>query len=302
MPEYRLMEDIVFPYMRETGREKKSTTRKTEISVAKPLLAFFGSSFLSEINGSTVKQYRRSRIDVDGKNPATVLRELALASAAVNYAISEWDWDVQNPFEKRMISDKDRKALKPRGVREITKDEEIRLLTHCRALGGDFWHAVADILGFTLNTGLRMSEVLSLSWWQLEGDLIRMTPETQKSNRHSECVMNATAMLIVSRRPQVGELVFQVDGKPIHRRKLQSAVKKLRDDTGIRFVFSDTRKSCGQRILNAGYAIEEVQYQLRHSDKRTTQKSYVTAPVDRLRAAVGALDCREELVDNPACG
>lgn len=290
MPEYRLMDDIIHPYMRETRNEKKLSTQKTEACVAKPLAAFFGGSFVSEITGAIVRQYRRSRIDVDGVAPVTVMRELALASKAVNYAISEWDWDIQNPFEKRMISDKDRKAMKPRGVREITKAEELALLTECADQGGEFWQAIADIIAFALNTGLRMSEILELRWWQLQGDVIEMTPDTQKSGRHTPCIMNETALSIVARRRQVGELVFSVAGDVIHRRKLQGAVETLRERTGISFVFSDTRKSCGQRILNAGHAIEDVQYQLRHSDKRTTQRSYLTAPLDRLRAAVGNID------------
>lgn len=80
MPEYRLMEDIIYPYMRETKNEKKTSTQKTEACVAKPLEMFFGRMFISEITGAVVRQYRRARIDVDGVVPATVLRELALAS------------------------------------------------------------------------------------------------------------------------------------------------------------------------------------------------------------------------------
>lgn len=290
MPEYRLMEDIIYPYIRETRNEKKLSTQKTEACNCKPLEQFFGRMFASEITGAVVRQYRRSRIDVDGKSPATVLRELALASKAVNYAISEWEWDIQNPFEKRMISDKDRKAMKPRGVRPIMKGEEVLLLTECRRRCTEFWNTIADIIAFALNTGLRMSEILDLRWWQLQGDLIEMTPDTQKSNRHSTCVMNDTALLIVSRRQGGGEHVFGVEGGSIHRRKVQWAVGELRKATGISFVFSDTRKTCGQRILDAGHQVEDVQYQLRHADKRTTQKSYLTAPVERLRAAVGDIN------------
>lgn len=286
MPEYRLMDDVIIPYMRETKADKKPSTAKVEASCAKPLSAFFRQMFISEITGAVVRQYRRARIETDEVKPVTVMRELALASKAINHAISEWDWNLLNPFAGRLISDKDRKGMKPRGVREVTKEEEIRLLTACAARGGEFWLTVGDMLAFAFNTGLRMSEILGLRWWQLAGDVITMTPETQKSNRHSECVMNAAALTVISRRQQLGELVFHVEGEPIHRRKLQWAVEQLRTDTGVRFVFSDTRKSCGQRILNAGHAIEEVQYQLRHADKRTTQRSYVTAPVDRLRAAV----------------
>jgi len=287
MPEYRLMEDIVFPYIRETISDKKASTQKTEACNAKQLFKYFGLSMMSEITGAVVRQYRRSRIEVDGVTPVTVMRELALASKAVNYAISDWDWNISNPFLNRMISDKDRKAMKPRGVRVLSREEEEILLTQCREFGGEFWNTMADIFAFAMKTGLRMSEIINLKWWQLQGDIIEMTPETQKSNRHSECVMNAAALLIISRRYQTAENVFAVDNKSITRHKVQWAVKKLRKATGIQFVFSDSRKSCGQRILNAGHAIETVQYQLRHADLRTTQRSYVTAPIKRLRAAVG---------------
>lgn len=219
------------------------------------------------------------------------MRELALASKAVNYAIKEWEWDISgNPFEKRLISDKDRKAMKPRGVRLITKAEELALLTACAERGDEFWLTVGDVIAFAINTGLRMSEILALKWWQLKGDVIEMTPDTQKSNSHSMCLMNDTALLVISRRAQRGELVFEVGGKPIHRRKLQDAVERLREAAGVQFVFSDTRKSCGQRLLNAGKDVVVVQYQLRHADLRTTQKSYLTAPIERMRAAVGDIN------------
>ncbi len=287
MPEYRLMDDIVYPYMRETANEKKPSTRETDASNAKRLSEFFGVQYLSEINGAVVREYRMTRIELDGVLPVTAMRELALASKAINYAISEWDWDLSNPFMKRMISDKDRKAIQPRGVREITKDEEKALLDAARSRGGEYWDTIADILEFALKTGLRMSEVLHLNWWQLHGDVIQMTPDTQKANRHSECIMNSRALEIVAGRRGHAELVFAYQGEPLHRRKVQRAIEELREITGVQFVFSDTRKTLGQRMLNAGFAVEDVQYQLRHADKKTTQRSYLKTPHDRLRAAVG---------------
>lgn len=298
MPEYRLIEDIIEPYMREKKYEKKATTLKNEAGYCKRLELFFGRDFISDIKGSTVHQYRQHRVMVGGVQEDSAERELKLACAATNYAIKEWDFDIVNPFLGRTISAKGAKARRARPVRKIEQSENLKVLTWCREQPDPFFGIFADMFSFCHETGLRMSEMLELKWWQLREDVIEMTPDDQKSNRHGERIMNATALLIVSRQPEGSENVFQFNDEPITRHKIQWGVKKVRAGTGIQFVFSDTRKSRGQHMLDNGQSVEDVQYQLGHSDLRVTQKYYLKSPVDRLRKSVQPIECGVSAVDN----
>ena len=87
MPEYRLIDDIIKPYMRETREDRKPSTRETEMSNFNQLHGFFGGMLLSEVTGAVVREYRQTRIVLDGVQPVTAKRELSLASKACNYAI-----------------------------------------------------------------------------------------------------------------------------------------------------------------------------------------------------------------------
>ena len=114
MPAYRFASDILVPYMRETSNDRKITTQQREAQKSHHLIEHFGEQIVShgrrgQIDGSAVRGYRELRkMKV---KPLTVKGELALASRACNYAISEWDYDMPNPFSGRLMSDRDRAAM-----------------------------------------------------------------------------------------------------------------------------------------------------------------------------------------------
>lgn len=288
MPAYELLEDIVYPYMRLTSAERKVTTRQREEELARRLSEFFGSAVIGStggvtgINGDTVRRYRESRKS-GGVSPATVKRELALASKAVNFAITEWDYPVSNPFRGRLISSKDRRAQRPPEPRILTQAESAKLIDACVP-----W--LRDIVAFALHTGLRMAEILDLSWSQLQGDLITFAPEQQKANRHSVCAMGALALEVVARQPHSEMYVFHRDGRRISRWLVRDHWNKARERAGMPdLCFKSLRSTHGQRILDAGHGIEAVANQLRHADIRTTQRHYTKQPVDQMRVAVRGL-------------
>ena len=187
------------------------------------------------------------RTVMQGPRSDGVCAHLAVASKAVNHAISEWEFVCPNPFTGRLISERDQIAARsePHLWTELTDAHEARLLLSCKPI-------FRDVVLFSLHTGLRQSETLSLTWDRVQDDLISFTPETQKANRHGVRIMNQTAREIVSRQPFNGPYVFHdQNGKPIPPYTLYRMWRQAREDAALpRFQFHWLRKNAGQRILN----------------------------------------------------
>ncbi|MER3357825.1 MAG: tyrosine-type recombinase/integrase [Hoeflea sp. D1-CHI-28] len=282
MPAYSFVDDILDPYMRECSSEKRISTQKAESSIANRLREFFVRHYISfsdskmkhAINGSKVREYRERRKE-KGVNPLTVRRELALASAACNYAIAEWDYSMPNPFEKRLISRKDERAVRhKRRKRIVTPAEQKQLILRLSPL-------LQDLLLFSVLTGLRQREMIELRWDQLHGNQIHFEPEQQKNGTFGKQGLSKAAQEIIARQPDEGELVFTRNGKKIEQRWLQREYKKIREEVGIAdTVWKDLRKTCGTRMLAAGGRIEDVKNQLGHSDVRVTQEVYAEDDIE----------------------
>lgn len=288
MPTYRFASDVLVPYMRETDRDRKQTTRARESLAAKHLLEFFSDTPISygkhgQLDGAMVRRYREHRRVIGRVQGETIKRELALASRACAYAISEWDYDMPQPFRGRLVSARDVKKPQPWHV--LTRPEEARLLLAATPLA-------RDIIEFALATGCRQGEILALRWDQIDGDLVHFAPEQQKANRHGTRALSDAAMAVLARQREFGPLVFHESGDPISRFRWHHQMwHPARVKAGLPgFRFHWLRKTCGQRLLDAGVSITAVQYQLGHAESRTTERAYVREPIEVLRSAVRAVN------------
>ena len=288
MPAYLFIEDILHPYLRECGREKKISTQEAESSCAARLEEFFGGYWITNhdnimkqtIDGSTVRRYREYR-KLNGISPLTVKRELAVASAACNYMRSEKDMEIPNPFAGRLISKKDERAQKPREIRVITEGEESRLILAADPL-------TADIIRVAIGTGLRMSELLNLTWDQIQSDEIHFHPDQHKGGTWARCGMSKVAFEAIQRQPAICEYVFHLNGMKINRRALHTLFDRARKAAKVECTFHDLRRTCGSRIREHA-ALDVASAQLRHADVRTTRKWYADDPIDRVKDAVRKL-------------
>ena len=204
-------------------------------------------------------------------------------SKSVNYAISEWDFDIPNPFEKRLISDKDAKATRHVSrKRVVTPEEEIRLLTESGPL-------LQDLIVFGINTGLRLGEICNLTWDQIRGDEIHFNPDEQKNGKFGKRGLNSKAQTVMERQPRVGKFVFTKDEEKLRERYVQRMFRLAREKAGLDDVkFKDLRKTCGSRILAIG-RMEDAKTQLGHSDIRTTQEAYAADSIESAKAVLEAI-------------
>jgi integrase len=78
-----------------------------------------------------------------------------------------------NPFQGRLMSSRDRVAVLLQAWRPLSRDEQADLMAAVHGVG-------RDIIEFALETGMRQSEILNLSWDQLRHTVVTFTPASQK--------------------------------------------------------------------------------------------------------------------------
>ena len=308
MPAYHFIEDIFKPWMAETKGDKKIGTLRNEASCEKRLKAYFGDCYVSSskskrfkiIDGAMVGAFRESEL-LRGLSDRSAGEIIVKASAACNYAIREKNYDMPNPFAGRAMSRAGRKrASKSR--RDVTdrglwsKEDEERFCAHAPEF-------VADVTRFALLTGCRLGEILALvdedvysgEWYRrIEGNEIIFSPQDQKSNFWGSCFMNDKALEILNRQKSTvidgKNYRFSWGGKALSTFNFNYYFKRARRKAGLPdLVFRNTRKTCGQRMLDAGADLEGVQAQLRHESIQTTESWYVRPAMSRAQQAAALL-------------
>ena len=228
--------------------------------------------------------------------------------AAANWAYDQ-GWLQEKPRFKIL------KVSKTRGMRgrPITEDEFRKLLESVEEVVGT--KAKKDwqtLLKGLWTSGLRLSEILSLGWddscqiypiWK-EGQepVLRLSAQIQKNDTEEEIPLLPWFEELLLQLPQEARSGFVFDPVSLHTkygkrqghqrssnewvgkviaeigRKSGIIVQSANEETGapIKYVSAhDLRRSCGQRLLEAGVPPLVISKILRHSSWQTTQEHYV---------------------------
>jgi len=145
----RTFDELMERYLTEHAA-KKSEPRHYQ-GYAKSLTDFFGGRTLVEITPKLIADYKALRYAA-GLKPASINRELASLKKAFNLAVREWEWCRENPVSKVSMERENNKR-----DRWLSVEEEARLLQGCAP-----W--LHDLVIFALHTGMRMGEILELTW------------------------------------------------------------------------------------------------------------------------------------------
>ena len=159
------MTDALLRYEMDVLPDKKPTTQRRELVIMADLKATFGELALSEINGQRlalmVKHWEQpSDAHPKGLGAHSIRLYLALISHLYTIARSEWGMpELVNPVP--LV----RKPKLPRGRdRRLVGDEEDRLLTVCEKTNPE----LADIVRFAMETAMRQSEIMGLTWDRID--------------------------------------------------------------------------------------------------------------------------------------
>src|SRR5579863_1040441 len=260
----------------------KNASQRSVRGYIKNLLPLFGPRTLAEITPKLIVQYKAKRY-ADGVGPAAINRELSTMRKAFNLAIREWEWCRDNP-----VSRVSREKENNRRDRWLSYDEEAVLLAASAT-----W--LREIIIFALHTGMRMGEILALTWNGV--DLFRRTVTVfrSKNGERRTIPINETVLTLLKGRSKVralrNDLVFYgkactpIDGHNL-RRAFRTALKKT---TIENFRFHDLRHTFATRLVQSGVDLYKVQRLLGHKSPLMTQR-YAHHYPESLRDGVKMLD------------
>jgi integrase len=135
-----------------------------------------------------------------------------------------------------------------------------------------------DVWKVGLNLSLRISDLLSLRFDQLDTAERELHLVEQKTQKPKSVRLNATACEIINRRRLDNadhEYLFQVDcnrarGRPISRQSVSRAFQDVGNTLGLNINTHSMRKSRGKAMFDAGIPVEKISKVLNHSDTGVT--------------------------------
>jgi integrase len=248
----------------------------------KNLRSFFGDQTLAEITPKHIVAYKNKRYE-DGVAPATINRELANLKKAFNLAMREWEWCQQNPVARVSMEKENNKR-----DRWLTHDEENRLLNVCAT-----W--LKDLVRFALHTGMRMGEILDLTWRGVDFVRRTVTVFRSKNGERRTIPINETVLSVLKEKAKIRSIVsdrvfcskaFTPMESGHLRRSFRLVLHKAKIED---FRFHDLRHTFATRLVQAGIDLYKVQHLLGHKSPIMTQR-YAHHYPESLRDGVEILD------------
>ncbi|MGH9784229.1 MAG: tyrosine-type recombinase/integrase [Terriglobia bacterium] len=276
----RTFEELMKRYLAEHAA-KKSQPRHYQ-GYVNSLTAFFGGRTLAEITPKSIVEYKNRRYAA-GLKPASINRELATLKKAFNLAVKEWEWCRENPVSRVSMEQENNKR-----DRWLSLEEEARLLQGCAP-----W--LHDLVTVALHTGLRMGEILELTWRAVDFSRRTVTVVRSKNGERRTIPVNQTVLAVLKEKTTLRSLrtelvfcskVFTPMESGHLRRSFRWALGTARIDD---FLFHDLRHTFATRLVQAGVDLYKVQRLLGHQSPLMTQR-YAHHYPESLRDGVETLD------------
>jgi integrase len=159
--------DLVDRYLKEELKKLSESdwpSRKRQLNWWKGEI---GKLTLNKVTPSLIVEYRNKlkqgiTYRKKPRSGSTVNRYLAAFSAALGIAASEWQWIQANPFS-RVRREKENSGR----VRFLSSDERTALLEACKESRNKSIYLITIL---ALSTGMRQTEIMSLTWSQVDQD------------------------------------------------------------------------------------------------------------------------------------
>lgn len=201
----------------------------------------------------------------DAKRPkakrtgATVNRYLAALSAALSFGVKELEWLERNPVERI------RKPAENQGrVRFLSNDELTRLLDACRP-HVDLYLALV----LSLTTGARKSEIMGLTWGQVDFARQIIVLHRTKNGERRALPLVGEAFTLLQGRAKVRSLAEDRVFPPVTTKAKQRSVREawngaLKQAQVSDFRWHDLRHTAASYLVMNGVSLVEVAKVLGH--------------------------------------
>lgn len=186
-PERYTWEQAVVRWLNEQSHKKSLVDDKANLRWLHDKLH---GLHLDEITKTVIEDLKAQKIATNVSN-ATVNRMLAVLRGILNRAVNEWEWLDKSPHVRLL-------AEPTRRIRWLTQEEAAALLD-------ELPEHLADMMLFTLATGLRESNVTQLEWSQIDMQkhCAWIHADQAKSAKPIGVPLNTQAMTVI--RKQIGK-------------------------------------------------------------------------------------------------
>jgi len=222
------------------------------------------------------------------RSGSTVNRYLAAMSSAFGVAASEWQWVKENPFS-RVRREKESNGR----TRFLSPDERTALLNACKDSHNSSLYVITVL---ALSTGMRQSELMSLTWQQIDFERRTITLFKTKNGDIRVVPLVGIAASLLNENGKVRDLmnphVFpgphqsQANFPRVAWNKALVAAKVKE------FRFHDCRHSAASELAMNGASLHEIAAVLGHKTLAMVQRyahlseQHTTSVVERMNHAV----------------
>jgi len=264
-PGKMLFETLALRFLERSSAHSAPNTHRRNECLAKVLSECFHGRYLSAITAQDLEAYILHRLVKDQRKPATVNHEITCIKHMFNLAI-EWKYIQENPFKsvKKLREDNARTCC-------LDDNEEQRLLRNCP-------HYLAPIIITVLYTGMRINEVLTLTWKNvdLQNDVITIAASNTKTKKAR----------VIPILPEVREVLMQIepgksdspvfstrDSRPHPYTTIYDAFKRARKKAELAHVtIHDLRHTFASRLARKNVNMSILQELLGHSTIQMTMR------------------------------
>ena len=205
-------------YLLHKEAARKRSIRNDRMALARLTSALGAETALADVTAARIAEYSAKRLTETSKRlgrpvaPASVNRDLSVLRGLLRLA-KRWRYLTEVP-EVEM-------AREPEGrLRFLSEEEAVRLLDECRKAGE---HRVSScrsphllpVVTVALNTGMRKSEILGLTWERVDFARGVIQLERTKNGRRREVPMNRAvydALSVVKGADQTGPVFRKLNG------------------------------------------------------------------------------------------
>lgn len=243
MPRHSWNEAVV-RWLKEQSHKATIETDKVHL---RWLDKYLGGKSLDTISRSLVDRITDAKC-AEGVKNATVNRTLEVLRGILRRCVNQWEWLEKAP-QIRMLHEPTRR------IRFLTREEAQRLLA-------ELPEHMADMMAFSLATGLRRANVTGLQWSQV--DLVRrlawIHPDQAKARRAIPVPLNAEAVITI--RKNLGKHpthVFVFQGKPVYQVSTKTWYSALKRAGIEDFRWHDLRHTWASWHVQSGTPLHALQ-------------------------------------------
>ncbi len=285
-PQHVTLGYVAERYLKFKADHGKRSLHEDQRILEKQLLPAFGAGLLiRQLSAEKIAAYEEQRITT--VSAWTVRNELTILRHLLRLAHRKWRYvdrvpDIELP-----------KA--PRGrMRYLTEHEIQKLLAACAESRN---HHLGRMVTLAINTGMRRSEILNLTWERIELDTdlgfnARITLYDTKNGEARGVPLNQAAGAVLSAlepdaQARIGRVFKRKDGSDWGQ--MRTAFEKAVERAGLSdFRFHDLRHTAASHLAMRGRPLKEIQEILGHKSFSMTLR-YAHLSPRHLRTAVESL-------------